>query len=137
MNVSSDSMLEDSMPSTSMEPPITASLGISIEPMENCLAALEMKNVVGQHMNGGGGDMAMVPLGLGKVVSTDPPQVAGKLLESLYNYCASFATSLPPNAQALFGLDWSTTYIPLKALQDWFNNTQRKLKADPSASFLK
>ncbi|KAJ3400565.1 hypothetical protein HDU80_006845 [Chytriomyces hyalinus] len=137
----SDSMMDDSTGNLlgAGDSPITASLGISVEPIELCLSAVEAAK------GGGGGDTSMVTgseMALNTVskagLSGADPQVVGtKLMESLYNYCSSFASNLPPGGNALFGRDWNTTFVPLKAIQDWYQNMQRKFKIDPSGSFLK
>ncbi|KAI9345208.1 hypothetical protein BDR26DRAFT_932298 [Obelidium mucronatum] len=129
-----DSMMEDSNPNLlAHEPTITASLGISIEPLESCMRAVEAaKTHIDSAM--GGSEMA---LSTTKSIGSDPHVIGSKLMESLYNYCSSFATNLPPGGNALFGRDWNTTFVPLKAIQDWYQNLQRKFKIDPSGSFLK
>ncbi|KAI9338973.1 hypothetical protein DFJ73DRAFT_847324 [Zopfochytrium polystomum] len=116
---------------SSLEPPITASLGISIEPVAVCLEAVEARRAAAEAARSN----ALVLAGGAK--PGDLPNLAVKLLENLYNYCSSFAGPLPMNGTALFGMNWNTTYVPLKALQEWFNTLERKFKADPTGNFLK
>ena len=49
-----------------------------------------------------------------------------KMLENLFNYASSFAVD-PKQG----GLSPSETYIPASALRQWYENFQRKLRADP------
>ncbi|KAI9099293.1 hypothetical protein DFS34DRAFT_617070 [Phlyctochytrium arcticum] len=130
---SSDSM--DSMsstPATLITPAVAAGipaqLGISVEPIEVVMAQVAQ-------LGTGTANGAAKPTGALTKIS-DPGVIAQKLLESLYNHCSSFAGNLPPGATALFGMDWNSTFIPLKAVQDWFNSMQRKLKNDPTGACL-
>ncbi|KAI8854045.1 hypothetical protein BC829DRAFT_381149 [Chytridium lagenaria] len=105
------------------EMPVTANLGISIEPQETVFAAVQ-----GLQM---GKEMGSSELVLRSSTNVGKADVAAKILLLL-----SFATNLPPNGISLMGLDLTSTYIPLKTLLDWYNNFQRKLKMDPSGGFL-
>ncbi|KAJ3138645.1 hypothetical protein HDU90_001088 [Geranomyces variabilis] len=110
-----------------------AKLGISVETVEAVMAQAEQHGgVSGLSTSSTGGSQAPTTAGA-LVKNVDPVLLTTKILESLYNYCSSFAGPLPPLGSALFGgMDWGSTFIPLKALQDWFGVMQRKLKADPS-----
>ncbi|KAJ3214655.1 hypothetical protein HDU81_001655, partial [Chytriomyces hyalinus] len=119
----SDSMMDDSTGNLlgAGDSPITASLGISVEPIELCLSAVEAAKG-GSSIGASGGDTSMITgseMALNTVVKAglsgaDPQVVGTKLMESLYNYCSSFASNLPPGGNALFGRDWNTTFVPLK-----------------------
>ncbi|KAI8923349.1 hypothetical protein BC831DRAFT_38367 [Entophlyctis helioformis] len=118
----------------------SAQLGISIEPIETVMAQISTLPAGAHALTAAGGVAGasitdLVPVQQGQGPSLDPISIATKLLENLYNHCASYAGSLPMGGNALFGLNWDTTFIPLKALQDWFTATQRRIKADPG--FLK
>ncbi|KAI8619075.1 hypothetical protein BC830DRAFT_1105861 [Chytriomyces sp. MP71] len=129
---SGDAMMDDSNGNLlNVEPPITASLGISIEPIDFCMRAVETAKS-DSHISG-----SEMVLSGGKTGMADPQLLGSKLLENLFNYCAGFASAIPTNGNALFGRDWNTTYVPLKAIQDWYQSMQRKFKIDPSGSFLK
>lgn len=65
-----------------------------------------------------------------KLVPAQPSSVmlVQRLAENLFNYLSSFAK--PASAFVGGGFD---PVIPSKALQDWYNNTLRKLQNDPQA----
>ncbi|KAJ3063658.1 hypothetical protein HDU98_000542 [Podochytrium sp. JEL0797] len=76
-----DSMMEDSTNNLANEPPITAQLGISIEPLEACLRAVEAsKSGMDSSMGQSGSDLALVKPGM----LTDPQLIGSKLMESLF-----------------------------------------------------
>ncbi|KAI8822576.1 uncharacterized protein EV422DRAFT_524534 [Fimicolochytrium jonesii] len=115
-------------PTTVMTPGIAATspaqLGISVESIDIVMAQINTLHANSPSRN---------PAAAGAIVrNVDPMKLVEKVLESLYNFCSSFAGPLPPMSTALFGMDWGSTFIPLKALQDWYLMMQRKLKADPS-----
>ncbi|KAJ3160991.1 hypothetical protein HDU88_007478 [Geranomyces variabilis] len=110
-----------------------AKLGISVETVEAVMAQAEQDGGVSGLSTGGSQAPTTTTTAGALVKNVDPVLLTTKILESLYNYCSSFAGPLPPLGSALFGgMDWGSTFIPLKALQDWFGVMQRKLKADPS-----
>ncbi|KAJ3096146.1 hypothetical protein HK100_005636, partial [Physocladia obscura] len=135
---STGAMMDDSMGNLttmggSIEPPITANLGISIEPLEVCVRAVE--GLKASHSNSNSGSNGDMTMGFGAsnsgsemmlavaptkngLLGADPQIIGAKLMESLYNYCSSFAGNLPQGGTPLFGLDWTTTFVPLKAIQD-------------------
>ncbi|KAI9017385.1 hypothetical protein BC832DRAFT_22303 [Gaertneriomyces semiglobifer] len=118
-----DAMQEETLISPGVAAMAPAQLGISIEPVQVVQAQVEVARQA----------KAQQPANTGALVKNiDPSAVIAKLLEHFYNHCASFAGHIPLGGSALFGLDWNTTYIPLKALQDWYHSMQRKLKTDPS-----
>ncbi|KAI8913396.1 C11orf73, partial [Gorgonomyces haynaldii] len=93
---------------TEDEIPKTAQLGISIEPID------QVMQQAGQ--------------------SKPPVDLPMRLLEHFYNYLTSFSSQLPKDASVLFGANVNS-WIPLKALSEWYDNVQRRIKQDPS--FLK
>ena len=50
-----------------------------------------------------------------------------KMLENIFNYASSFAVN-----PTLAPLDPSETYVPSKALQQWYANFQRRLQTNPN-----
>lgn len=92
------------MSDMSMDNVIVAKLGISIEPLAT-ISSLE-----NTRLSETSSAMALF----------SPSNSTLKLVENLFNYCASFANA---------GL------VPLKAMQDWYDMIQKKIKQDPS--FLK
>eukprot|EP00842_Homolaphlyctis_polyrhiza_P005228 jgi/Hompol1/5706/HPOL_001107-RA len=142
---SMDALMDDTDQSPfAAVPTVSAQLGISIEPIQTVMAQISTlpsgaHSLTAQGM-GSVADMSMVvaqsgsSLPLLSNVSLDAVQsIATKLVDNLFNYCTSFAGGLPPNGTALFRMDLSSTFVPLKA--KWYNNTQRKIKTDPN--FLK
>ncbi|KAJ3325435.1 hypothetical protein HDV06_004294 [Boothiomyces sp. JEL0866] len=120
-HLKSTDMLVDESPFDSSSK-IVAQIGISIEPLENVLAQQRQRSESNQ-------------LALRNNPHFDTQSITSKILESFYNYCTSFSTSLPPGGQVLFNIPQQTletTFIPLKALSDWFKQTQNKLDHDPS-----
>lgn len=138
----------------------TAQLGVSIEPMDRVLTAVSSLNAatpLGQE--GASSEMVLSnafmmstsPVG---TATKDPSSTANRILENLYNYCTSFATStVPLGGAVLLGKDLSNSYIPVKviqfeiilcvpglkyntlkwqAIQDWYTTLQRKLSLNPS-----
>jgi hypothetical protein len=101
----------------------TAQLGISIEPIDRVLAAVSSLSA-GTPLGQEGASSEMVlsnafmmttsPTG---TVTKDPSSIASRILENLYNYCTSFATSsVPPGGVVLLGKDLSNSYIPVKVI---------------------
>ncbi|KAJ3224225.1 hypothetical protein HK099_000086 [Clydaea vesicula] len=121
---------------------VPAQIGISIEPVDLVRTLMMKKKLITKFLI----EINKEQLTLTPSNSTDQVMDLGankdlnslimKILENFYNYCSGFSTNLPPNAQALFGLNWSNTYIPLKALSEWYEKITRKLKADPTGNFL-
>ncbi|KAK6094291.1 hypothetical protein MT418_005361 [Batrachochytrium dendrobatidis] len=136
---SMDTLMDDSDSSPfSNVSTIVAKLGISIEPIDQVMAQVSTLPS-GSHSLSADLDTSMAVVSRGSIVGSfrpgDAETIANKLLENLYNYCCSFAGNMPMGGTSMFGLDWGTTFIPLKALHDWYLTTQRRIKADPT--FLK
>ncbi|TPX58824.1 hypothetical protein SpCBS45565_g07897 [Spizellomyces sp. 'palustris'] len=122
----SDVMMDDTLVTPGVAATIPAQLGISVEPIDVVMAQVSRL----QPSSSG-------PATSGALLkSVDPAQLVTKILENFYNHCSGFAGNLPLGGNALFGMDWNTTFIPLKAVQDWYNSMQRKLKLDPSGNSL-
>ncbi|CAG8446361.1 3356_t:CDS:2 [Ambispora leptoticha] len=100
-------------------PQVTATLGISIEPI--ALVESQMANLP-THVKT---DSMLTPDNIG--------QAAANILKNLYNYVTSFATSSPPMGMQLIGqnINMYQSYIPLKVFQDWYDGFMRKVKIDP------
>ncbi|KAI8997842.1 hypothetical protein BDB01DRAFT_772641 [Pilobolus umbonatus] len=98
--------------------PITATLGISIEPI----------SIVQQELMEKPSNTAIVKNG------TNINQVgrtASVILENLYNYITSFTVqTLPMNAIPIGQLT-ENGYLPLKTFQTWYDNLSRKLATNP------
>ncbi|KAI9202018.1 uncharacterized protein BJ171DRAFT_194391 [Polychytrium aggregatum] len=131
-----DVMMDASGPHTQMQSmdtiaapsSITAQLGISIEPIAQVQAQIQTLQL-GSHSV----SMTGVTTNAGSV---EVAGIAAKLLDHFYNYCSSFTTNLPSGASVVFSGGWSSSYIPFKTVQDWYNNVQNKLKSDATAGFL-
>ncbi|KAI9468955.1 MAG: hypothetical protein EXX96DRAFT_532692 [Benjaminiella poitrasii] len=99
----------------------TATLGISIEPIavvQQELATMQQPST----------SAALVKPGTNV---TQVGQIAGRVLENLYNYITSFTVqTLPINAIPLGQLT-ENGYLPLKSFQTWYENLSRKLAANP------
>ncbi|KAF9282407.1 hypothetical protein BGZ68_005992 [Mortierella alpina] len=141
--------------------PITATLGISMEPIDVVMSQIANlpSNAAGSgassSLSSSGPSNALVPVsqvsGMGGS-SASPDSVAAvakAVMAHLYNHVTSFATAiLPPGSTALVptggpgsamgvlasggpssGAD--TSYLPVKAFNDWYQNVLRKVKADP------
>jgi hypothetical protein len=100
----------------------TAQLGVSIETIDRVLAAVSSLSA-GTPLGQEGGASSEMVLSNAFMMSTspvgstnkDPSSVASRILENLYNYCTSFATSsVPPGGAVLLGKDLSNSYIPVK-----------------------
>ncbi|KAJ3012344.1 hypothetical protein HKX48_006330 [Thoreauomyces humboldtii] len=118
-------MLDDTVMTPGAAATVPAQLGISVELLEVVVAQVSQLHASSPSKSSAAGVL---------VKNVDPVKLTTKILESLYNYCSSFAGPLPEMSTALFGMDWGSTFIPLKALQDWFLIMQRKIKADPSGN---
>ncbi|KAF9901010.1 hypothetical protein BX616_002419 [Lobosporangium transversale] len=141
---------------------ITATLGISIEPIEAVLA--QIANLSSSSTLGGStsssavasessniNSSAVVPLSTAKSASPDSvAAVAQKVMTHLYNHVTSFATAVLPVGSTVLvpaggpgtaanvlssvaaGAGPDTSYLPVKAFNDWFQNVIRKAKTDPT-----
>lgn len=105
-----------------MQMSTSATLGISIEPIEVVQRELAT-------LNQSTTSSALVKSG---VNVSQVGEMAGRVLENLYNYCTSFATqNLPVNAIPLGQLT-ENGYLPLKTFQTWYENLSRKLASNPN-----
>ncbi|TPX61612.1 hypothetical protein PhCBS80983_g01007 [Powellomyces hirtus] len=107
--INSNGMVDDTLMTPGVLATFPAKLGISVEPVE----------VVAAQISQMPSPAKTAATSSALVKNVDPLQLTTKILESLYNYCSSFAGPLPDMSSALFGRDWGSTFIPLKALQDW------------------
>ncbi|KAJ1501229.1 hypothetical protein HMI54_010140 [Coelomomyces lativittatus] len=117
-----DMALDDSglPPNESM----SATLGISIEPLDLLL----------QHMHtwpSSSSSTTMTTTNPTTLSKWTPPtsmvtDVALKLLQHLYNYVTSFATTTTTTTTPS-----SSSVLPLKVFEDWWQSVQRKVKMDP------
>ena len=101
---------------TTMDLSGVAQLGLSIEPMQSVIAQLEAAGLWKSPEMG-----ALVKPGADCVQGVS---VAQRILENFYNYVTSFAMSLPSSD--------GNQFIPVKTLEEWYRNIQRKLKNDGS-----
>ncbi|KAF9422527.1 hypothetical protein BGZ94_008543 [Podila epigama] len=139
--------------------PITATLGISIEPVDVVQAQISSMSSTSSTGTSTAGSTtssmsmpsnALVPLSAAGNISSSPDSVAAvaqKVMSHLYNHVTSFATAvLPPGSTVLVpaggpGSSVSvlasgpqateSSYLPVKAFNDWFQTVIRKTKADP------
>ena len=82
-------------------------IGLSVERLET-LDNLEVQK------------KSMSSFGADKKTTIANPQ---KMLENLFNYALSFGTKTPMQGQE---------YVPVKALQNWYDTTMKKLTQDPA-----
>ncbi|KAJ1972399.1 hypothetical protein H4R35_004696 [Dimargaris xerosporica] len=112
-------MMEDAGTTSSGKP---ATLGISIEPIatvEQQMAQLRVAYAEAGPTSSN--STALVPLRGSTVVPNDAVLgVLQKVMENLYNFVTSFVSTPATNT------------IPLKAFEDWYTSTQRKLNMDPN-----
>ncbi|KAG0354628.1 hypothetical protein BGZ54_001554, partial [Gamsiella multidivaricata] len=135
--------------------PITATLGISIEPTDAVLAQISQlpsatSTSVAATSSSGSRTIpsnALVPLSAAGNVSPDSvAAIAQKVMTHLYNHVTSFATAvLPPGSMVLVPAAGpgsaasvlgetggvGSSFLPVKAFNDWYQNVVRKAKADP------
>jgi protein Hikeshi len=58
--------------------------------------------------------------------------IAQRIAKNLFNFLGSFATqNLPPGVMTLGELRPNSTYIPLKAFEDWWSKFNHKVENDP------
>ncbi|KAF9181903.1 hypothetical protein BGZ51_003859 [Haplosporangium sp. Z 767] len=139
---------------------VTATLGISIEPIDTVMAQIAtLHSSTSAPASASGSNIpsnALAPLS--STVSTmnaSPASVAAvaqKVMTHLYNHVTSFATAvLPPGAVVLvptggpgsalnaltggggvgLGAGAESSFLPVKAFNDWYQNVVRKAKSDP------
>ncbi|KAG0042368.1 hypothetical protein BGZ83_000549, partial [Gryganskiella cystojenkinii] len=148
---SSSSISSTSSATSTCANPITATLGISIEPIDTVMAQINNKSTAftsatsfSQTSN------ALVPLNNNSTTTSASPDsvaaVAQKVMNHLYNHVTSFATAVLPQGSNVLvptaGPGSAATvlasnngpessYLPVKAFNDWYQNVVRKAKADP------
>ncbi|KAF9336601.1 hypothetical protein BG006_008063 [Podila minutissima] len=134
--------------------PITATLGISMEPIDVVMSQISSMSSTSSSSTTTSSmssitSNALVPLSAAGS-SSSPDSVAAmaqKVMSHLYNHVTSFATAvLPPGSTVLVptggpgssmnvlaGGSQATdsSYLPVKVFNDWFQNVVRKTKADP------
>jgi len=102
------------------EPSPSITLGISIEPLTAVEAQL-------QSLQTTSGNALVLSRGVPPITV-----IAQRIAKNLFNYLSSFASAnLPPGVMALGGLRVDTTYVPLKAFEDWWGKFNRKIETDP------
>ncbi|RUP44179.1 hypothetical protein BC936DRAFT_149838 [Jimgerdemannia flammicorona] len=122
----SETSMDDDTLSPSSGAPVTATLGISIEP----LAAVQAQ-VSTLHPGTPGSSTALVPF----PPAVLPPSAASagalstRILQHLFNYVTSYATGVVPIGSITLGSD--STYLPMKAFQSWYDAFTRKVRTDP------
>nr|CAG8644206.1 14082_t:CDS:2 [Entrophospora candida] len=118
-----DSTLPTTNQSSSSEP-VTATLGIAIEPIsvvEAELATLPPSN--SSNTNSATNSTTIPNFDLIN-------QITMNILKNLYNYVTSFATtSIPFGSDAIGAGDF---FLSLKSFQDWYDSYTRKVKLDPN-----
>ncbi|KAF9339813.1 hypothetical protein BGZ91_004611 [Linnemannia elongata] len=141
----------DSSSSTTTTP-ITATLGISIEPIDvvkSQIATLASSSSSSSSTSTVPSN-ALVPLSSinnSNTTTASPDSVAAlaqKVMSHLYNHVTSFATAVVPqgstvlvptggpgSAMGALANQADMTFLPVRAFNDWFQNVVRKAKADP------
>lgn len=95
-------------------------MGISIEPIEVVQQELATLNT---------GLSLVKP---GSVNVTQVGQMAGRILENLYNYVASFTVQNIPVNSIPVGQLTENGYLSMKSFQTWYENLSRKLASNPN-----
>ncbi|KAG0088710.1 hypothetical protein BGZ93_005245 [Podila epicladia] len=135
--------------------PITATLGISMEPIDVVMSQISSMSSTSSSSTTTTSSMSSIPsnalVPLSVAGSSSSPDsvaaVAQKVMSHLYNHVTSFATAvLPPGSTVLVPTGGpgssmnvlaggsqaaDSSYLPVKAFNDWFQNVVRKAKADP------
>ncbi|KAG2199231.1 hypothetical protein INT47_010606 [Mucor saturninus] len=100
----------------------SATLGISIEPID---VVQQQLLTLSQPVT----SSALVKPGMNV---TQVGEMAGRILENLFNYVTSFTVqNIPVNAIPLGQLT-DNGYLPLKTFQSWYENLSRKLASNPN-----
>lgn len=150
---SNDMTMEGDSPG-SRSTPITATLGISMEPIDvvisqiSSMSSTSTSSTTTSSMSSIPSN-ALIPLSAASTSSSPDSVVAmaQKVMSHLYNHVTSFATAvLPPGSTVLVPTGGpgssmnvlaggaqatDSSYLPVKAFNDWFQNVVRKAKADP------
>ncbi|CAJ0873891.1 2342_t:CDS:2 [Entrophospora sp. SA101] len=118
-----DSTLSTANQSSSSEP-VTATLGIAIEPIsivEAELATLPPSNL--SNTNSATNSTTIPNFDLIN-------QITMNILKNLYNYVTSFATTSIPFGSDAIGT--GNSFLSLKLFQEWYDSYTRKVKMDPN-----
>ncbi|KAF8976833.1 hypothetical protein BGZ46_007913 [Entomortierella lignicola] len=142
-------------PDTSSSTPIAATLGISIEPVDSVMSQIATLQSSSSNPTSSKSTAApsnaLITLSSATAANIKPDSVAAiaqKVMSHLYNHVTSFATAvLPPgssvlvpaggpgsaaNVLAVAGASGpDSTFLPVKAFNDWYQNVIRKVKSDP------
>ncbi|CAO3702708.1 unnamed protein product [Rhizopus stolonifer] len=105
------------------QPFSTVTLGISIEPIEVIQQQLA---TIGQNQT------IQNQVAIVKPNVTQVGEMAGRILENLYNYVASFTVQNIPVNSIPIGQLTEDGYLSMKAFQTWYENLSRKLASNPS-----
>ncbi|KAH8551678.1 hypothetical protein BGW37DRAFT_556928 [Umbelopsis sp. PMI_123] len=108
------------------QPMVTATLGISIEPLnviQSQLATLPPGGDTNQ-------SSALIKPGVSNL--SDAGFIASRILEHLYNYVTSFATNNLPMGAIPLAAVADNGYLPMKAFQTWYENLGKKITNNPN-----
>ncbi|KAG0321670.1 hypothetical protein BGZ97_010636, partial [Linnemannia gamsii] len=148
MSMDSSSSTTTSVPTTA---PITATLGISIEPIDVVMSQIATlaSSSSSSSTSSTVPSNALVPLSsINSTTTTASPDsvaaIAQKVMSHLYNHVTSFATAVVPqgstvlvptggpgSAMGVLANQADMSFLPVRAFNDWFQNVVRKAKADP------
>ncbi|KAG9062002.1 hypothetical protein KI688_006721 [Linnemannia hyalina] len=144
-DMSMDSSSSTTTSSTTV--PITATLGISIEPIDVVMSQIATLASSSSSTSTVPSN-ALVPLSSINNSNTASPDsvaaIAQKVMSHLYNHVTSFATAVVPqgstvlvptggpgSAMGVLANQADMSFLPVRAFNDWFQNVVRKAKADP------
>ncbi|KAG8932498.1 hypothetical protein FRC02_001021 [Tulasnella sp. 418] len=96
---------------------VTATVGISIEPIDAVLAQTASLPAPGASTTGAPTGSQTIG-GLSRPISSDPTLLAERIVLHLWNHLSSFGESLGPQ-----------TMVPLGVIQKWYENFLHKIKA--------
>ncbi|KAF8928233.1 hypothetical protein BGZ47_001751 [Haplosporangium gracile] len=130
--------------------PITATLGISIEPIDVVMSQIATLASSSSSSSSTAPSNALVPLSSinnNSATTASPDSVAAiaqKVMSHLYNHVTSFATAVVPqgstvlvptggpgSAMGVLANQADMSFLPVRAFNDWFQNVVRKAKSDP------
>jgi hypothetical protein len=107
------------------QPMVTATLGISIEPLEVIQGQLATLPQSTENSSS-----ALIKPGVSNL--SDAGFLASRILEHLYNYVTSFATNNLPMGSVPLGVLADNGYLPMKAFQTWYENLGKKITNNPN-----
>ncbi|KAJ2957764.1 hypothetical protein NQZ79_g6601 [Umbelopsis isabellina] len=107
-------------------PVVTATLGISIEPLD--VIQTQMATLPSAAL--GTNSNALIKPGVSNL--SDAGFIASRILEHLYNYVTSFATNNLPMGAVPLAQIADNGYLPLKAFQTWYENLGKKITNNPN-----